>query len=114
MRFAAQAFVRRHVRNRREEFNCQASDGFIHQASSVASSPQLTGFLPQTGQHAAAAGSERPLSTAWIPDELIAETRRVWSSEYGRVISEAEALEILSNVKRLAGTLLRAAEESDD
>jgi hypothetical protein len=57
------------------------------------------------------AGSEeqvrdlRPLSIAWITDELIAETRRVWSPHYGRVISEDEAIEILHNVKRFVELL---------
>ena len=39
---------------------------------------------------------------------LLAETRRVWSQAYGRVISTDEAVEILTNVKRLAETLMRA------
>ena len=49
----------------------------------------------------------RPLSLAWITDDLLDHTRKVWSSEYGRVISEDEALEILMNVKRLAEVLTR-------
>lgn len=48
---------------------------------------------------------------SWISDELIAETRRTWSVAYGRMISVEEAVEILNNVKRLAGVLLRAVEE---
>jgi hypothetical protein len=47
------------------------------------------------------------LSGAWITDELLAETRRVWSKAYGRVITEAEALEILTNVKRLAEVVVQ-------
>lgn len=47
----------------------------------------------------------------WLSDERIAEARRVWSKAYGRVIDEAEAIEILMNVRRLAETLLRANEE---
>ena len=46
-----------------------------------------------------------------MSDELIADTRRVWSAEYGRVISEEEAVEILSNVRRLADVLVRAQRE---
>jgi len=42
--------------------------------------------------------------------ERIAEARRVWSKAYGRVISEDEALEVLTNVRRLAEILLRAEE----
>jgi hypothetical protein len=40
-----------------------------------------------------------------LTDELIAETRRVWSPHYGRVISEDEAIEILHNVKRFVELL---------
>jgi len=45
--------------------------------------------------------------------ERVAETRRVWSMAYGRVISEDEAVEILTNVRRLAEVLLRAEEEKE-
>jgi len=55
--------------------------------------------------------TERPLSMAWITDELLAETRRVWSEAYGRVISVDEATEILMNVKRFAEVLLAARPE---
>lgn len=58
----------------------------------------------QVGQDRAPA---RPASQAWISDELIAETRRVWLKEYGRIVTDAEAVEILSNFKRLAEVLLR-------
>jgi hypothetical protein len=50
----------------------------------------------------------RPLSTAWITDELLERTRRVWSRVYKRPIDEAEAVEILMNVKRFAEVLLKA------
>ena len=54
----------------------------------------------------------RPQPLVWLSDERIAEARRVWSRAYGRVISEDEAIEILTNVRRLAEALVRAAEES--
>ncbi len=54
----------------------------------------------------------RPLSMRWITNERIADTRRVWSPLYGREISEAEAVEILMNVKRFAEVLLRAQREA--
>jgi hypothetical protein len=75
--------------------------------------PEKTGFLPETGHPDPAPGAAllRPLSTAWITDELIEETRRVWSPMYGRVLSADEAVEILMNVKRFAEVLLRAAQE---
>jgi len=46
-----------------------------------------------------------------MSDELIADTRRVWSAAYGRVISAEEAVEILNNVRRLADVLVRAERE---
>ena len=48
---------------------------------------------------------------AWITDELIIETQRVWSPVYGRVISTDEATEILMNVKRFAEVLLKRTRE---
>jgi hypothetical protein len=48
-----------------------------------------------------------PLSQAWITDELLEHTRHVWSQAYARVISEAEAIELLTNVKRFAEVLLK-------
>ncbi len=79
----------------------------------MASLPRLTGFPPATGHHGTAPESApaRPAMDGWISDELIAETRRTWSVAYGKVISVEEAVEILNNVKRLAGVLLRAVEE---
>lgn len=53
----------------------------------------------------------RPLSLAWVSDELIAETRRLWSARYGREVSMDEAIEILQNVKRFAEMLLERSEE---
>lgn len=68
------------------------------------------------GHHGPESGSvaERPLSTQWLSDERIAEARRVWSQAYGRVISADEAIEILSNVRRLAEILLRSLEEKQE
>ncbi|MDX1964618.1 MAG: hypothetical protein SFX18_15820 [Pirellulales bacterium] len=37
--------------------------------------------------------------------EQLAETRQVWSRAYGRVLSDAEALEIWQSVRRLAEVL---------
>ena len=78
------------------------------------SSPQLAGFPPLTGHHGEPGPADvRPLSMQWLSDERIAEARRVWSKAYGRVISEDEAIEILTNVRRLAEVLLRAEEEKE-
>ena len=52
----------------------------------------------------------RPLSLAWVSDELIAETQRLWSARYEREISAEEAIEILQNVKRFAEMLLERSE----
>jgi hypothetical protein len=46
-----------------------------------------------------------------MSDELIADTRRVWSAADSRVISTEEAVEILNNVRRLADVLVRAERE---
>ncbi len=70
----------------------------------------LAGLSPKIEHH----GTEpdpanvRPLATQWLSDERIAEARRVWSKAYGRVISVDEAVEILTNVRRLAETLVGA------
>ena len=76
-------------------------------------SPQLAGFPRTTGHHGPEPepAAVRPLSMAWMTDELIAETRRVWSVGYGRVIAAEEAVEILMNVRRFAETMLRAEGE---
>jgi hypothetical protein len=68
---------------------------------------------PPNGHHGPEPGrvAERPLSTQWLSDERIAEARRVWSPVYGRVIREDEAIEILTNIRRLAEVLLRAEDE---
>lgn len=46
-----------------------------------------------------------------MSEELIDDTRRVWSTAYGRVISVDEAVEILTNVRRLAQAMMRAKQE---
>ena len=56
----------------------------------------------------------RPLSVAWVTDGLLVRTREVWSEAYGRIISEAEAIEILVNVKRLGEVMLRAVQGEGD
>jgi hypothetical protein len=54
------------------------------------------------------AGPPRPLSEAWITDELVAETRRVWSRHLGRIVTDEEAIEMLVNVRNAALAILRA------
>jgi hypothetical protein len=79
----------------------------------VAPSQQLAGLPGTTGHHGHEPGLVvgRPLSTQWLSVDRIAETRHVWSKAYGRVISDDEAIEILTNVRRLLEILLRAEEE---
>jgi len=74
--------------------------------------PESTGFLGPDEE--AVAGREttaRPLSMAWISDELLAETVEVWSEAYGCPVSEEEAVEILMNVKRLGEVMVNAMRE---
>jgi hypothetical protein len=67
-------------------------------------SSDMTGFPPENGHPVCVPGEvpDRPLSLAWMTDELIAETQRVWSPHYGRELTKDEAVEILQNVKRFA------------
>ena len=72
-----------------------------------------TGLPPGNWPHVVVSGSalERPPRPAWISDALLAETIDVWTEAYGRPVSEAEAIEILVNVGRLAEALLEARRE---
>jgi len=45
------------------------------------------------------------LPPAWVTDELIEKTVRVWSKIHGRAISTIEAIEILTVVGRLFNLL---------
>ncbi len=54
-------------------------------------------------------GHARVAGQIWITDELIEDTRQVWSKRYGRVIAQEEAVEILVNVKKVAEAFLKAA-----
>jgi hypothetical protein len=78
----------------------------------VETSPQLAGFRSETGHH----GPEPDrtvVRSMQLSDDRIAETRRVWSMAYGRVISVDEAVEILTNVRRLAEVLVRAEQKEN-
>lgn len=79
---------------------------------------ESTGCPAQNEDDGACSGGVRvcrrhaqPLSMAWMTDELLARTIDVWSANYGRPISEDEAVEILMNVKRLAEVLLEARKD---
>ncbi|WP_437226076.1 hypothetical protein SH661x_004394 [Planctomicrobium sp. SH661] len=81
-------------------------------ANAASSGGDMTGFSsPDEPGLCAPVPIRRPLSLAWVSDELIAETRRLWSARYGREISVDEAIEILQNVKRFAEMLMERSEE---
>lgn len=71
-------------------------------------SQELTGFNAGFEQHDPSSEPARTLATAWISDQLLDYTRRVWSKACGRIISAEEAVEILMNVRRLAEVILKA------
>jgi hypothetical protein len=75
----------------------------------VSAPPSMAGLPGRDGHHGPELGrdTERALSACWPSDERIAETRRVWSRAYGRVIGKDEAIEILRNIRRLAEALIR-------
>ena len=52
----------------------------------------------------------RPLSLSWMTDELLEETRQLWSQRYEQDITTEEAIEILQNIKRFAEMLLERSE----
>ena len=81
----------------------------------MANSPEKPGLLPKNVAPVQGPGQApgRPLSMAWISDELLAKTRRVWSKAYGRPVSTEEAVEILMNVKHMAETLIKAKRGGD-
>ncbi|MGC1274143.1 MAG: hypothetical protein WBC44_10590 [Planctomycetaceae bacterium] len=69
----------------------------------------MPGLPPPVKQHGSVPDTcaARPLSLAWITDELLDVTRQVWSPLYGRELSIDEATEILINVQRFAEVLLK-------
>jgi len=56
---------------------------------------------------------DRPISTAWVSDRLLAHTIDIWSRAYDRPVTTQEAMEILMNVKRFGELLIRAREKSE-
>ena len=82
------------------------------ESPNVAVQPEnMTGFLsPDEPGLCEPIPYRRPLSLAWVSDELIAETQRLWSARYGREIARDEAIEILFNVKRFAEMLLERSD----
>lgn len=77
---------------------------------------ETTGFPRGKALHGVVSDgiSDRPLSLAWITDDLLRYTQEVWSKAYGREVNEDEAIEMLVNVKRLAEVMLKVAERKGD
>ena len=74
-----------------------------------AESTGLHGQNLGTHEGAGAQKRDRPLSLAWITDDLVAYTQEVWARRLERAIPEEEAIEMLVNVKRLAEAMMKAA-----
>ena len=79
----------------------------------MANSPEKPGLLPKNVAPVQGPGQApgRPLSMAWISDDLLERTQRVWTNAYGRPVDELEAIEILMNVKQMAEVLMKAKQE---
>lgn len=87
----------------------RAADGSKLSPPHTAVPSDMPGLLPPAEQHGSVPDTcaARPLSLAWITDELLDVTRQVWSPLYGRDLSIDEATEILINVQRFAEVLLK-------
>jgi len=48
-----------------------------------------------------------------MTDELVAYTRRVWSAYLGQPVTEAEAVEMLTNVRNVGLAILAASEDGE-
>jgi len=81
--------------------SCEIGPGEI--AKSMQESPGLPAGSRPHGEP-----RESVCRPMWITDDLLAETQTVWSRAYGRAIGADEAVEILTNVKRLAEVLVKS------
>ena len=52
---------------------------------------------------------DRPPVPAWISQELLDRTCRAWAKEYGKILTQADAVEILENLRQLGEVLIRAS-----
>ena len=75
--------------------------------------PESTGLSAPGEELGQGPAGQRPLSIEWITDELLEQTRKVWSKMYGRVISPNEAVEILMNVKKFAEVIMEAEQKGE-
>ena len=70
----------------------------------------MTGFLsPDEPGLCVPIPIRRPLSLAWVSDELIAETQRLWSVRYGREVAVDEAIDrcVFARACALSGARVR-------
>ncbi len=51
-------------------------------------------------------GDRTPLNMEWITEELLARTQDVWGRYLQRHVSKEEAMEMLTNIKRIADAFL--------
>jgi hypothetical protein len=75
--------------------------------------PETTGFTRPDEALSRVAVAGRSSSAVWITADLIAQTCSVWSRHLGRPIGEAEAVEMLTNVRDAAVAILAAGEGID-
>lgn len=68
-------------------------------------SPRIPG-LSSENDPSVGAETKRPLSSAWISPKLLRNALAVWSSRYGRPLTDEEGIEILMNVKRLGEAMV--------
>ena len=72
-----------------------------------AKSVQCTSGLSDKSETPVTSGSSGLLARPWMSRELLEETRSVWAPRYGRQLNDDEVIEILTNVQRLAESLIR-------
>jgi len=87
------------------------SNNLLQSPLSVAT-PEASGsstiYLANAENRGELTGYLRPPEQGWITDDLIEDTRRVWSKQYGCLIAAEEAVEILVNVKKVAEAFMKA------
>lgn len=78
----------------------------------AADTPGLSGPTELSVTDRFGPSGDRPMTTTWVSDRLLARTVDVWSRAYDRPVTTQEAMEILMNVKRFGELLIRAKEEN--
>ena len=80
----------------------------------LAEAADATGCPPGSGQQMRDPWAQRrPLTEAWITEDLLAEAITVWSRLYRRQVTREEAVDMLMNVKRLGVAIEHAVEVLD-